>query len=131
MKANELRIGNYVNETIVDFENGGVKQRPTKIDGHRIKCIESGDIVYGITLTNELLLLCGFVFNEDSRSYRVFSNERGEWILAAQQSGDKTLFKIGLPIDYRQDQYMTNFIHLHQLQNLYFAITGEELEVKL
>jgi hypothetical protein len=60
----------------------------------------------------------------------VFSHKE-EWILAAQQTMDKTCFKIGLPTDGRCDQYMTNLVYLHEIQNLYFAITGKELNVQL
>ena len=128
--ANELRIGNWVYETIVDLDNGGCKSNPTQIDGNRIKCIEAGDIVRGIPLSNELLLDCKFVFNEHSNSYRFFSHKE-EWILAAQQTMDKSCFKIGLPTDKRCDQYMTSLVYLHEIQNITFALTGQELTIKL
>jgi hypothetical protein len=126
IKANELRVGSWVYETIVDLENGGSKQVPTQVDGNRIKCVEMGDTLRGIPISNEILLSCGFVFNDHSSSYRIFSHKE-EWILAAQQTMDKSFFKIGLPVDRRLDHYMTSLIFLHQLQNLFFALTGTEL----
>ncbi len=127
--ATDLRIGNWVYETIVDLENGGSKQAPTQVDGNRIKCIELGDTVRGIPVSNEILLSCGFVFNEKSASYRIFSHKE-EWILAAQQTMDKTFFKMGLPVDGRLDHYMTNLTFLHQLMNLYHSLTNKELIYK-
>lgn len=60
IQANELRIGNWVYELIVDLENGGNKLNKTKIDGNRIKCVELGDIIHPIPLTPEILVKCGF-----------------------------------------------------------------------
>lgn len=130
VEAIELKIGNWVNETIVDLENGGCKLNEIQVDGNRIKCIEAGDVVRGIPLSEKWLLYFGFVFNERSLSYRVFSHKK-EWILAAQQTMDKTMFKIGLPVDGRQDQFMTCFVYVHEIQNLYFALTGRELKAQL
>lgn len=128
IKANELRVGNWVlmaHENVPELVNAKViafiSHANSRGDNHPFE---------PIPLTPEILISAGFVFNEKSQSYRIFSHKE-EWILAAQQTTDKTFFKIGLPVDSRSDQYMTDLIYVHQLQNLYFALAGTELEINL
>lgn len=129
INANELRIGNWI--TILRQYNQGGNYPYEIAHGHDIEEIEgNGEAVDPIPLTPEIFEKCGFVFNKNSLSYRVFSHKE-EWILSAQQTMDKSCFKIGLPIDNRSDRYMTSLKSLHELQNLYFALTGKELEINL
>ncbi len=128
IQKHELRIGNLFNDVDgtpcyfagVWERNDGWMIRDSA--GNTYKEVE----LHPIPLTPEILLKCGFVFNEPSLSYRIFSNKE-EWILAAQQTTDKTCFKIGLPTDKRTDQYMTSLVYLHELQNLYYSLTKTEL----
>ena len=74
-----------------------------------------------IPLTEDLILKCGF--KQDVRLERILRHEYislmhfGTWSLFNEQ---EDMSFLDLPLE-----------HLHQLQNLYFAITGEELDVKL
>jgi hypothetical protein len=115
MKANELRIGNYVNEY------------------GRIICIESGhdiDLMFEefqpIPLTPEILEQCGFV-NKPSGIYK-YSYE-------IEIDGFDSTFRTwwyGEDICLEPMGYDTGYIsikYLHQLQNLFYALTGEELTV--
>lgn len=109
MTANELRIGNYV----LDSYNGKI----TRINWQEIKWIqEVTDRYASIELTEEILLKYGF---EKKQSYIngvglcvFFENKKFNYRL--NEFFEVVLLKIKLK-------------NLHQLQNLYFALTGEEL----
>lgn len=112
MKANELRIGNWVK---------GITGNPIKLTGADIFVLEQGDdngLCEPIPLTPEVLEKCGF---EKSLGVYVINK--------ACIFG--SLSKINIYIeDYDADYEFTCPEHLHQLQNLYFALTGEELQYK-
>jgi len=106
--ANELRVGNWYKNKSDDYPFNQIKY------GHEIDYVA----VYcePIPLTEEWLLkLC---FNHDDGIYSskneliVFYIERDE--LECEYLG------YSLPIKIK---------HVHQLQNLYFALTGEELTI--
>lgn len=122
--ANELRIGNWVNIN-VECKDG-------TFDGnYQIEEIREDVILfnkgihaayrmlYPIPLTEERLLRCGF--EKAGIYYCMGGNEDGGIVL---KLNDSMYFPIitsfGIGIKY-----------LHQLQNLYFALKGKELEVKL
>jgi hypothetical protein len=123
MKSTELRIGNWVNG---EFANGELKP-------FQIFRIDGNDDCYGlepIPLTPELLEKCGFVRSqdEDENSLTLVNGRKTfKWV----EGNDDDYFLI-----YQTDcglDYNTAFEleHLHQLQNLYYALTGEELEINL
>jgi hypothetical protein len=114
MKASELRIGNYVNDrfdaevTVCDITHGGINLNY----GYSTISI---DELKPIPLTEEWLLRFGF----DKPFKTVGDFER--W-----QKGEFRLLNGKLlPLSNVEIQ------HVHQLQNLYFALTGEELEFNL
>ena len=103
MKAEELRMGNYIlyqKEHIIpcdliDIELCEIDRDP-------------------IPLTEEILLKCGFVKGKMSNVFYL---------------GD---FEILLPTYFKyKDAHLIKIKHLHQLQNLYFALTGEELIIEM
>lgn len=114
MKVAELRSGNWI--TFLDYP---IKVGPKEIVG--LSQIEAGGIhsdeMEPIPLTPEILEMAGF---EVPDGYN-----------------DTVLYKDGIMIDFHLGEYKlreNNRIklkYLHQLQNLYFALTGEELEIKL
>ena len=127
MKANELRIGNYV---MIDTINKlGVIVRVISIEnGHILATEEKGAIqllrdvkdVKPIPLTKELLLKCGMKIS--------FKNETGElykFVVKGFLVNPHITVKYGNPITFRSRE-----IYLHDLQNIYYVLTGEELEVK-
>lgn len=117
MKANELRIGNWVEQP-----NDGVTRVTAILNDLQIKT-ETGYIdkyCRPIPLTEEWLLKFGFekadeiYFIEfDVYSMTIKEYEKGKYIL-----NPETHFNY-VDIEY-----------VHQLQNLYFALTGQELELK-
>jgi hypothetical protein len=120
IKANDLRIGNLVRNNL----SGEIlKACDVLCDGINTDKIEG--LNYGfiepIPLTEEWLLKFGFEYRKEIlfdgwysklinyNSIRIFKDENG-------------FFKYYSSITYIQ--------HVHQLQNLYFALTGEELTIK-
>jgi hypothetical protein len=109
IKANELRIGNWVEtfEGVIQIQNGWE--------------IDEGNECQPIQLTEEWLLKFGF--NKVSDIWEFWKNSG--WDLRQHKLENKWwLFYIGQDLDCVRIDYV------HQLQNLYFALTGEELEIK-
>lgn len=130
MKANELRIGNLVNDSIGIVEIG----KDAKI--------EWCDIYNPITLTEDILLKCGFYSLNDSCSYRIKILKRNVLFYLTvflKYDTDGTEVWGYNHCDLSQvDSLKTWFCdipndidYLHQLQNLYFALTSKELNIIL
>ena len=122
MKASELRIGNLVN----DYQF----KKPLKVTIGVLEEIENGmDFYEPIPLTEEWFLKLGFnyhmPFDDEDSDFYVFQikTTKGENISFAHVSDE---------IGWATDRLMITIeIHyVHQLQNLYFAITGEELAIE-
>jgi hypothetical protein len=123
MKANELRLGNKIYEYGIDYDAEGNKfldKSDCKIIDVTIDVLrklqdESEDYILfqPIALTPEILKRCGFV-NRKLDNFYFFEN--GNLIIEGYESDYNGLY-IGR-VDY-----------LHQLQNLYFVLKGEELTV--
>ena len=112
MKANELRINNYVYLKHEDDEN-----EVLKFD------FEMGwnfDFIEPIPLTKEWLLKFGF--------------EKEDEFLELQINDDISIIWVGYLSIMIQGtigfMYESELIYVHQLQNLYFALIGEELVLK-
>ena len=121
MEAKDLRIGNYA-FTYKPEMFGIIKAISARRDG--TVYLEVGSISYPnlpitqlmpILLTPEILDKCGF---EKLNS----GNRRFNKIVLMCESVSNYLLK---------DIPLTPIKYLHQLQNLYFALSGKELEVKL
>ena len=129
IQANELRIGNYINHNdgsqtddirrVSAIHKDGVE---SIVKGCRFAtAIRSNALVYPIALTEEILLNCGFVRRG------ITSNNGGKLTLHHKDN----MYPNGRV--YWNSWCILDSIpkHLHQLQNLYFALTGEELEFSL
>lgn len=125
MEAKELRIGNYV------YYQGNVEKcfslRNSGVDFYRGKTkngiITQGyvyDAIQPIPLTEEILLKCGFIRRWNAPAMLINYGEL------------QSVFTINI---VKNEFYFTygdlQVKHLHQLQNLYFALTNEELTVNL
>ncbi len=150
MKANELRIGNYVKAPlgeIMRVDQVGHLDFPDYI--HARNETEFGQNGFeGIELTPEILEKCGFGlydnYTDESLGDFIFESYRkwkSKYIYIAIHNRQEGGYDCGLsrqltdvvPVD-KIDANSFNvceLIYLHQLQNIYFALTGEELEVKL
>lgn len=110
IQANELRIGNWV-EKFTDWEDslGYSPILPEEFLAIHTK----PERVNPIPLTEEILLKCGF------EKYGDFWYVLGNIKIEVTTRG------------YFRFSGYVRIYHLHQLQNLIFALTGEELEVEL
>ena len=126
IKSNELRIGNYITAkgAIDPFENYltvcGLEEKliTTKYFSHEGQCwqiIRNKDNYIGIPLT-------------------------GEWIIKLGSENKNQLYEI-YPFEFYIDDFgeclmyfkghnLSIFNYVHELQNIYFSITGKELEIK-
>lgn len=125
MKIQELRIGNLVK---CKTSNDSAIYSVIQIDGLGLKVRLSHprhteftplDRIKPIPLTEEILLKCGFY------------QENGVMSYATQDYSSVKITYETLAKYYRLYPYTYRIDYLHQLQNLYFDLTGEELEVKL
>lgn len=130
IQANELRIGNWVTELI--------KNRIVAIDGIEsnqdfvwVNYLNgSGQYKVGINdiepipLTPEILEKCGFEITGQTE------HPNNIWT----KYGEESKFELEQIIHfflYDNKCFGTQVNYLHQLQNIYFSLTGEELDVKL
>ena len=120
MENNELRIGNLVDfngqvETVYAIRNSGVDFYRGKTKKSVIMQSYVWEAIKPIPLTEEWLLKFGF--------------KRFPWGLVK----DNLLFKDDLKCSYLILQVGNGFEvkvkYVHELQNLYFALTGSELTV--
>ncbi len=115
IQANELRIGNWVYDNVlngyVQFKSFfGLCNAETKPEQYS-----------PIPLTSDILDKCGFV-----KEYDVYSKSAFEIANVTDGNGNKSFVLLN-----GKNPASVCFYHLHQLQNLYFALTGEELTIKL
>lgn len=126
MKIEELRVGNYIG-----FDSMLIPCKVVSIDEdytYRVKHDYHGTLkntwanLRPIPLTEEILLKCGFKASRDKgilqaslhKHYFAYS------LVSNHLSGNGSNGEIGI----------RNVLYVHQLQNLYHSLTGEELEIK-
>ena len=119
MKANELRIGNLVEYKITDDLDERIEWwEVSEIDSEDLKIIDDDDDYRPIPLTEEWLKKLGF---ELKYGCFLLSTNRGTILI------EEDLAQISSVISH--DGFMAPCKYVHQLQNLYFALTGSELTV--
>ena len=125
---NELRIGNYI-----QYRDKSSLLTVESLGSNGFSTINQDGIQYGsddiceyngIPLTEEWLLKFGFVKNED------------EYILGHLSLEDRSKDIYSKDVNKEDfgswfiNSYLLEIEYVHQLQNLYFALTGEELQLK-
>jgi hypothetical protein len=128
MKANELRIGNLINCIIYDEDDNGDEKKIEAVGKFIgfdpfesfwwVECDlvrEYYDEFAPIPLTEEWLVRFGFKKIITAGSIFQFSE------FHVQNFS---------PLGFFECRNHIKIEHVHQLQNLYFALTGEELELK-
>lgn len=131
INANELRIGNLCLDHNAEYHEVSIK------DFHRFNVPKmDGDYgLYPIPLTEEILLKCGF--EKEPMAYRksidYFGGGKkltfsGDYLYIVDSEKQNT---IPTDIITLWNKDICKEFYLHQLQNLYFALTGQELEINL
>lgn len=136
MKATELRIGNYINtinrggevhlpdDTVFTIQKLGSKCELCIIDKKPWEEINLPEIFYydlsPIPLTEEWLLKFGFNLLGNTISHACFGDNpiTHDYMIKLIKTDKEWFYKNS----YHEIKYV------HQLQNLYFALTGEELK---
>jgi hypothetical protein len=129
MKANELRIGNFIM-----FSETGAKFRVVEIDNYGFRVANANEDTWignynfeGIPLTEEWLLKLGFILLSESKYSKKFECINNDSFCFSFPKLGANVHHYGM--SYR-GELLSNIKHVHQLQNLYFALTGEELTIK-
>ena len=122
MKANELRIGNLlqdkISKTLLRVTELTEKNIITYVVDRNMFPLKEGWSLEPVPLTEDILLKCGAIKdNSDFGGYIIY-------------------FPNGNGMRIKDNKWSTQHIvvelkYLHQLQNLYFALTNTELEIKL
>ena len=128
MEAKELRIGNYVKDHLDRVQ----KVSETRSDAYICYLSNGTKLKYKLNTTKPIPLtedwLLKFGFEEKCSIKNRFIN-RADFELEFQ--GDKVAYCVWGGEDAPHlTQFFGHCKYVHQLQNLYFALTGEELTIK-
>ena len=130
IKTNELRIGNYVidDEGIISEISRIETEQYTRWNSGEDSCLHFQEInakddycngsVFPIPLNEEWLLKFGF-----------FKFNNAYVLKKPEESPINFQFSVWHDMTYNSSEFNINLKSVHQLQNLYFALIGEELEM--
>jgi hypothetical protein len=128
MKASELRIGNWIKGA-----EGTAMPHDFQVEGWHINAMVQFENTFRrfvnwqpIPLTREWLLKFGFEDNSYAVFYKQFNGS--EYIRISFKDYAHTQLT-ERPVDVSDFDLDIQCIYVHQLQNLYFALTGEELTI--
>ena len=138
MEAKNFRIGNILQskewggkgiiEGIEQTQNGF----DLKVKGFIHKW-ENGKYfdLQGIEISNEYLIKLGFIRNE-SKGVVGFDESNDDEITIYYDLGRLTIVQWGLdtPFYFSNHMLRVELKYIHELQNLFFAITGQELSIE-
>ncbi len=130
--ASELRLGNYI------LHKASVRILPVKCTYQHFELLAKGLVkdIFPIALKPDILQKCGFIEN---KKYYLLPDAR-EFTLALPVMGNNKNDIYGY-INSNKESYAramvndmiisNNFYHVHQLQNIYYALTGKEIDLTL
>ena len=134
MKASELRIGNlvYVTDNLTNL----IFKEITPINIHNLMHLTGWDkspvdIEFEpIPLTEEFLLKFGFEpINKHDNTFITYADWTHNYFLQLDvRKGDNKYLILDNSFDDLRAFSMVDIEYVHQLQNLYFALTGNELK---
>lgn len=144
MKANELRVNNWIERK---FWNPRPNNPSFMWDKCTVDAIYAGRVncrldkstviklqyedIRPIPLTPELLDRCGFVISGDAEWVMPLPNGNGCDLFLEHVLADNTIPYDVVLRTAKHFIYLHSITYLHQLQNLFFSLTGNELEVKM
>jgi hypothetical protein len=137
MESRDLRIGNYLKidgvlvrvRSVYSFTNGSFKNNEGTLEAYRYDSIfEPKKISAGINrfepipLTKEWLVKFEFNYIDDDSAYLAL--KYGGFYIHSDDSDEFSIATI------KVQDFRIVIKHVHQLQNLYFALTNQELTIK-
>lgn len=115
IKASELRLGNWI------MVAGTGELHPVKVTIDNLRqLISAPEYAAGVHLTTEILEKCRFVKSKKLNIY-----DKGKLRVAVDIN---TVFYL---TEDKEADLIGSIFYLHELQNLYFALTGEQLQINL
>jgi hypothetical protein len=120
MRNTELRIGNIV-EYLVHDELANPKSEWVEnvVDLDDLRAIETSENYRPMKLTENMLVNFGFECNIKANGEKFYY--AGDAFICIRAEEDFEWVR------YYNNDFFSELEHVHQLQNLYFALTGEEL----
>ena len=130
INLHELRFGNRI------LQKTGTKISPSPFGMQHVELMAMGEggSLYPVVLKPEIVERCGFIENKQSP---LLPDAREFTLLLPVQGGNQNLLHV-----YSKNNgecfgratvnglvASNNFFHLHQLQNVFYALTGKELDV--
>lgn len=132
MNPKELRLGNLVETYTVWLIDDKVSEPAIgtkEIDLKDLEIMQSSLATYrGIPLTEEWLIKVGFIEKDlgEEPPYYIFEHQEINGFKVWEFNGEHWILELADQNAIPQN----HFKYLHQLQNMYFALTGEELIIK-
>jgi len=130
IQANELRLGNYV------LHKANHKIVRVAMDYSHFELLAKGEgaLFFPVVLKAELFEQCGFLENKDyplapqAREFKLILPLPGshQVEIAGYIKSNSEAFARAVVDNLTLSK---NVYHLHQLQNLYFTLSGKELEI--
>ncbi len=120
MESKELRIGNYyidIDERLSELSGYELYQMNSKQNQNTLCAKE----YVPIPLTEEWLLKLGLVYDKDEEATFLVPYS---FYIVYEVDDDYCIY------ENVNDTFITSIEYVHQLQNLYFALCGEELTLK-
>ena len=122
MKANEFRVTNFVNYNgemfpIIFIGLDSVVLIRKDQSTFTVKL----DRIKPISITDKILLSCGFKKRKSCFGYWIYEIMFQHTVFSVEE------VDLGLCYFYIGNTHVTQTRYVHELQNLYFSITGEEL----
>lgn len=144
IQASELRIGNWVDFLSKEEDSGGnmCGTRDTmQVDINDIShSVEYPDMYDPVPLTPDILEKCGFVLDQEywepfagEAKGKLFETKMGPRLQIMEDHKSGLFFRLIAGGDSPDEYgwYDCEIKSLHQLQNLFFSLTGEELNINL
>ena len=132
LKANELRIGNFIK-----FHNHLETEKVITVNARFFSSLAGGrsleemksdeelsNYYSGIPLTLEILEKCGWGKSDEHEIGTNMLNENNDGLYF-----DYHFKRFRMDFGDNSDIRMPHIQYLHQLQNLYYSLTGDELEI--
>lgn len=126
MEANELRIGNYYRQLVLgDVVRVDLFTFSEWYSSIRCGDDSTGDYMMPIPITEEWLVKLGFDYIKNHKEYHNRGINEGAYHLKRVGDAFNRWY-----LYHKEKMITSNIRFIHQLQNLYFALTGIELEIK-